>query len=242
MRATTLAVALLLAISSAFPNAQEEWSVYQNNEDGFTVNFPGQPKVTDTFWVTQQGFTIPARVYSAELGAGHFSMTVVDYSVIRRLGDERSIECQVGGDTCQGAPVGIYRNTLGGAYAMHDLRGALLYGAYKLLSRDVIVAAFQYNHQDLVEGIELHLTNRADQSRTEAFISMRENKLYVQEGTVPKGYPEPGLFQQSLGYVDKNGKGVRYMHVYSNAFHATGDYPTPPLQDLTGIVLANPEK
>ena len=28
---------------------------------------------------------------------------------------------------------------------------------------------------------------------------MHENKLYIIEGTVPAGYPEPGLFQQSLG-------------------------------------------
>ena len=43
----------------------------------------------------------------------------------------------------------------------------------------------------------------ADQSRTFAFVAMRENKLYILEGTVPKGYPEPGLFQQSIGWLDR---------------------------------------
>jgi hypothetical protein len=66
---------------------------------------------------------------------------------------------------------------------------------------------------------------------------MRENKLYVQEGTVPKGYPEPGLFQQSLGYVDKDGNGIRYQEIYSNQFHALHVYPTPAL-DLRGRAVS----
>jgi hypothetical protein len=51
---------------------------------------------------------------------------------------------------------------------------------------------------------------------------MHENKLYIIEGTVPAGYPEPGLFQQSLGWLDENGVGLRYQSYYSNA------YPAPP--------------
>ena len=51
---------------------------------------------------------------------------------------------------------------------------------------------------------------------------MHEDKLYVAEGTVPRGYPEPALFQQSLGWLDENGNGLRYESPYSNAF------PAPP--------------
>ena len=36
------------------------------------------------------------------------------------------------------------------------------------------------------------------------------------EGTVPDGYPEPGLFQQSLGWLDENGRSIRYQFVYYN--------------------------
>ena len=58
---------------------------------------------------------------------------------------------------------------------------------------------------------------------------MRENKLYIMEDTVPKGYPEPGLFQQSIGWVDKDGNGIRYQQIiYSNAYHGMGVYPVPP--------------
>jgi hypothetical protein len=34
---------------------------------------------------------------------------------------------------------------------------------------------------------------------------LHTNKLYVLEATVPAGYPLPGLFQQSMGYVDTDG-------------------------------------
>jgi hypothetical protein len=63
---------------------------------------------------------------------------------------------------------------------------------------------------------------------------MHDNHLYVAEGTVPKGYPEPGLFQQSLGFVDENGTGLRYETVYSNEFHGLGTYPPPPLRGGPG--------
>ena len=51
----------------------------------------------------------------------------------------------------------------------------------------------------------MHLTDNADRSRTFADVAMHERKLYVLEGTVPKGYPPPGLFQQSLEWEDKDG-------------------------------------
>ena len=42
---------------------------------------------SDTTWVTEQAYVLPARVYSAEMGGGKYSMTVVDYSVIERPRD-----------------------------------------------------------------------------------------------------------------------------------------------------------
>jgi hypothetical protein len=78
----------------------------------------------------------------------------------------------------------------------------------------------------MVEGHALNLTN-ADGSRTFAYVTMHEHKLYIMEGTVPKGYPQPGLFQQSLGWVDKEGNPVRYETLYSNVYHGMGIYPKP---------------
>jgi hypothetical protein len=76
---------------------------------------------------------------------------------------------------------------------------------------------------DLVEGQQLQLTNNADQSRPFVFIAMHLDRLYIFEGTVPPGRPEPGLFQQSVGFLDYKGRRVRYQYVYSNR------YPPPPL-------------
>ena len=67
----------------------------------------------------------------------------------------------------------------------------------------------------------MQLANR-DGSQTFVMIHMHENRLYILEGTVAAGSPPPGLFQQSLGFVDKDGNGIRYRDYYDN------DYPPPP--------------
>ena len=64
----------------------------------------------------------------------------------------------------------------------------------------------------------LYLTNNKDKSRTSAGIYMHENKLYILEGTVPAGFPDPGFFQQSVGWLDENGENIRYVSVYHNGF------------------------
>ena len=99
---------------------------------------------------------------------------------------------------------------MGPGYWKHDERGAIVYATFKLLQRDAKVTSLAWEWQDMVEGHLIQLTNNADQSRTFAYVAMHEHKLYILEGTVPKGYPEPGLFQQSLGWVDKDGNGIRY--------------------------------
>ena len=228
MPASTLVFAFLIGVTAAAPASAQEWIEYQNKEDGFKVVFPYDPKISDTVWVTEQGYVLPARVYSADSNGGRYSMTVVDYTGIERLGMERSQKCPVGAETCQGQPAGQLRSVIGPGYATQDIRDAIVYATFKYLQKDVKVTEYLWNWQDLVEGHQLQLTNNADQSRTYLYISMHENKLYIQDATVPKGYPEPGLFQQSLGYVDKNGNGIRYQAIYSNQFHGLGIDPVPP--------------
>jgi hypothetical protein len=218
MRATTIAIALLLGLASA--SAAQEWIEYQNNEDGFKVDFPGQPKISDTTWVTEQAYVLPARVYSAEMGGGKYSMTVVDYSVIERLGMERSAKCPIGAETCQGQPAGGLRIAIGPGYATQEIRDGLVFASFKYIQREgAKVTEYVWNWEDLVEGHELHLTN-ADGSRTFGEIHMHENRLYIFEATVPKGAPSPELFQQSVGFIDSNGVRVRYNGLYSNAYPA----------------------
>ena len=219
MRAAALVFTLVLSMSGRA--AAQEWTEYQNIPDGFKVAFPGQPKVTQTTWTTEHDYTLPGRVYSAERGRERYSLTVVDFNPLEQQGAERVKKCPVGAEPCIGSDLS------GPAYWKHVIRGALIDATARLLKRDVAITSYMWNHQDLVEGHQLQLTNRADQSRTFAFIAMRENKLYVLEGTVPRGYPEPALFQNSMGFLDKDGNGVRYQSIYSNEIFGLGDYPAP---------------
>ena len=208
-----ISTALLLTFSGVL--LAQEWIEYANREDRFTCNFPSQPKMTETMYRSEHGADLPARVYSAVQGQSRYSLTVVDYNQVQRILTEKSKLCPAGAEPCLGNPgdEGHWRA---------DLRGATVFASWKLMQRDAKLTAFVWNFVDLVEGHQLQLTNSADKSRTFAGVYMHENKLFIIEGTVPAGYPEPGLFQQSLGWLDANGVGLRYQSYYSN------NYPAPP--------------
>lgn len=217
--AFTLALVVLAPIAAA----AQEWDEYRNLRDGFGINFPGEPKVTDATWTSQMNYTLPMRVYSAGKGPERYSVTVVDYSGIEQMGLERAKTCPPGNANCRAnAPASI-----GPGYSHHDERGAIVYATFKLLQRDATLDNLTWEWQDMVEGHQLQLTSRADRSRTYAWVGMHAHKLYIIEGTVPGNYPEPGLFQQSLVWLDKDGKGIRYQTIYSNSYHGMGVYPVP---------------
>ena len=234
MHATGFALALALSISLSAP--VQEWDQFVSTRDGFKIDFPGTPKVTETTWKSQMDYILPARVYSVDKGPEHYSLTVVDYSGIEQQGIERSKTCPPGNQQCRGTNAGA----VGEAYWKQDERGAIVYATFKLLQRDAKLTSLAWEWQDMVEGHFIQLTNNADQSRTFAYVGMHEHKLYIAEGTVPKGYPQPGLFQQSMGWVDKNGNGIRYQSVYSNAYHGMGVYPKPPVVGARGATADAP--
>ena len=98
-----------------------------------------------------------------------------------------------------------------------DIQGSIQYAATKLyrMKPGVKVTHDAWHYIDLVEGHQLFLTN-PDTTRTFASIYLHENRLYILEGTVPANGPEPGLFTQSLSFLDAEGKRVRYDQIYSN--------------------------
>lgn len=212
-----VAAAFILSISG--PAFTQGWVEFASREDRFTCNFPVQPKVTQITFKSQFGADLPARVYSAESGRSRYSLTVVDYSHIERILTEKAKSCPEGAETCRGG-AGAGSST-GAGYWKADVAGALIYATWQFMQRDAKVTHLLWNNINLVEGHQLHLTN-ADGSRTLAAIYMHENKLYIAEGTVPAGYPEPGLFQQSLGWLDESGNGIRYQSLYHHGF------PAPP--------------
>lgn len=216
--------AAVLPISG--PLFAQEWNEFASREDRFTCNFPTQPEVTETTYRSERGADLPARVYSAAQGQSRYSVTVIDYSQAQRILMEKSKSCPAGAETCIGGAAG------GEGHWKSDLRGAILYASWQLMKRDASVTSLVWNFVDLVEGHSLQLTNNADKSRTFAGIYMHENKLYIIEGTVPAGYPEPGLFQQSLGWLDENGVGLRYLDFYSNSYPAPTRVNRTAGQDL----------
>jgi hypothetical protein len=207
----------LISIALVLPGVlfAQEWIEFANRADRFTCNFPSPPKVTETTYRSEHGAELPARVYSAVQGQNRYSVTVVDYNQVQRILTEKAKSCPVGAEPCLGGPGDE-------GHWKADLHAGLIYASWKLMQRDAKLTSFVWNTVDLVDGLQLQLTNNADKSRTFAGIYMHENKLYIIEGTVPAGYPEPGLFQQSLGWLDENGVGLRYQSYYSN------NYPAPP--------------
>jgi hypothetical protein len=213
MRPILISTALLLSISGVL--FAQEWVEFASRQDRFTCLFPTQPQVTETTYLSQHEANLPARVYMATQGKSTFKVTVVDYNQAQRILTEKAKSCPAGAEPCLGGPgdEGHYKS---------DIRGAIDWETWQLLKRDAKVTLFTWANMDQVEGRTMQLTNSADQSRTFIGLFMHENKLYISEGTVPKGYPEPGLFQQSLGWLDENGIGLRYTAIYSNY------YPPPP--------------
>ena len=225
MRVTPWIAAVVLL--SAAPAVAQEWDEFAFAEDGFKVNFPGRPQAEDTTWTSQFHYSLPARVYRASRGTERYSATVVDYRGVEKQGVERSRQCPPGAETCIGTQDGRQGGILGPGYWKMDVRGAIAYATLALLKRDARVIDFNLEFQDVVEGYFLKLLNR-DESHTWAYITMHENRLYVFEGTVPKGYPEPALFLSSVGFVDAKGNGIRYTDYYSNAVHGLRQYEPPP--------------
>ena len=220
MRSMQIVGAVFMLLWAA-PSYAQAWVEFTSRDDGFKVNFPGNPTVAASTYTSEYGADLPARVYSASRGRQRFLVTVVDYRPVERILTEKAKKCPPFADErCTGFGAGA---TVGSGYWRTDLRGALVWASWQFMQRDVKLTHYMWNFIDLVEGHQLQLTNNKDKSRTFVAIYMHDNRLYVLEGTVPEGDPEPGLFQQSLGFVDKDGNGIRYRDYYDN------DYPPPAL-------------
>lgn len=203
-------VSAALVLSLGQPSFAQEWVELTSQEERVSFVFPGSPEVTETTWASQFGAILPARVYSVTRGQSRYSATVVDYNPIERLLVERSRSCPPGSNTCQGIP------DWGIGYWKTDMRGALVYALSKFLERDAKATSVIWNGIALVQGLELRLTNTADQSRTFASIYMHENRLVIMEATVPRGDAPPVAFNESLNWLDEQGRAVRYVSTYVN--------------------------
>jgi hypothetical protein len=212
-----LSSALLLLTSG--PVFSQGWIEYRDPEQGFGVNFPGEPTVEETVWESEYGAMLPAYVYRADTSRGDYSMTVVDYREAERIQAERALDCPEGAETCSGSTA-----STGAGYWRVDMQGSMVYAASQFLKRDSEMTHFAWNFLDLVEGLQLQLTN-PDQSRTFAGIYLHADRLYVLEATVPQGRRGMGLFQQSMQFLDEEGNRIRYERFYHNSAPAPARLP-----------------
>jgi hypothetical protein len=209
-------MAAVIAFVSA-PSFAQEWIQYASRADFFGVNFPREPKVQEIAYPTEYRITLPGRVYSVDNGANRYSVTVVDYSTAEKLHTARVEECRKKGgegDACQNDWRG-------------DVQGSIVYAAWQFLQRNAKVTHYAWAVSDNVEGQTLQLTN-PDGSRTFAAIHRQGTRLYILEGTVPRGAPAPGLFQQSLLFLDEEGKPIRYRTYYTTGYSEGWRFPAPP--------------
>jgi hypothetical protein len=216
-----VAILFVLVLSMPGVAAAQEWAEYVSRQDGFSVNFPGQPRITETTWQSQLRYTLPARVYTAERPQERFSLTVVDYSSLEEQGIARWEACPPGNSQCRDGG-----STIGPGYWKQDERGAMAFAVAKYLKRPLQVTDYAWDWQDMVEGYHLQLTGEG--TRILVYIAMHDRKLYILEASAPEEHPEPALFTQSMGYLDKDGRRIRYTEtIYSNSYHGLGVYPSP---------------
>ena len=214
MRLIRLVLAAAFILSIAAPSFAQEWIEYYSRPDAFLVNFPNQPQVRDITYPTEFGLALPGHLHIYQDGPSRFSVTVVDYANVVKLHAEQVKGCTAYPDMCTNQ-------------GNNELRGALEYAAWNFIKRDGKVTYYAYANSDRIEGRRVQLLN-PDKSRTFGAIYMHENRLYLLEATVPSNAPPPGLFQQSMGFLDKDGVRVRYADTYSNAYAAPARVPGGP--------------
>ena len=185
---------LLLAAFVVSEAAAQTWSQYRDESEFFAVNFPGEPVITEAPYPSPYGATFPSKIYTVEYDDYHYSVTVVDFTNAQRIYEELPDKTDEAGSRW---------------LWLYDQLGGTAYAAQKFRERGGTVTFDAWNHIDFVEGHQIQMTND-DGSRTFAGIYLHNRRLYILEATVPAIALPPGLFQQSITFLDENGTRVRY--------------------------------
>lgn len=201
-----IATSALMLPAVTFPQG---WVEYIDQSNYFSVNFPAEPDLREITTPSSQGLPIPTTVYSASGTRGDsYSVTVVDYTDAERIHAEHPDRAE---DTSARS-------------WFWDMRSSVAHAAWNFRRRGGEVTFDGWSDIERVEGHQLQITN-ADDSRTFVGIYLNDMRLYILEATVPPGSPPPGLFQQSLRFLDEEGVRVRYdLDVNGNRTRIPGSY------------------
>ena len=203
-RIVRLPAALLLLVAVPVGSQRSAWIEYRSPQDLFSISLPAQPTVRDITYKTLTGpsaattkaehpnatgagygLELPGRVYSVDGATGRYSVTVVAYPPNLKPGPR-----------------------WGSAFLMVQASEPFL---TRRQATPTLLSAYGANS---VFGHEVHLLN-ADGSRTVALVQAHEGRLYILEGTFPKGQPVPAAFPQSFRFIDNEGKPVWYEITYT---------------------------
>jgi hypothetical protein len=77
MRNVTLVSAAVAVLLSSAAVAQA-WREFENRQEGFSINFPAEPRVQTRPYTTPTGAMVPSKVYSVELPTGTYALTFVE--------------------------------------------------------------------------------------------------------------------------------------------------------------------
>ena len=196
MGASFLRLALAAAVFLPVVAFAQAWFQYSSSLDSFRIHTPGDFEIEEIEYSSEYGAVLPARVYSFRSGENHYSVTVVDYTNSKAIHAART-------NRTEADYLSLYWEI--------DIRASVAYAAANLRSRGGRVTYDAYHYIDRVEGHQLQITN-TDQSRSYAAIYLHESRLYIVEATVAPGLPPPGMFQQSLEFIDEAGQRIRYQN------------------------------
>lgn len=209
VRLLSLTAVLVIGLEAA-PVQAQEWIHYQAYEDRFSVDFPSEPTIEETTYVTEYGFTLPARIYTAEDRFGTYTVTAVDWSGAQAMHDEAFDACILAaGDHGGDNPEHCSR-----LYSPREVRGAALHATFGFLKRGSQVTHLGIANNERVEGIGVQLHNE-DNSQSHALIFWHNYHLLIAEGVAPQGMPPTLLFSTSLGFLDEEGNRITYGDRYS---------------------------
>jgi hypothetical protein len=190
-----------------------EWEQFDGKQDLFTANFPSPPVVEQITWESEYGAKVPARRYVARQGPATFSMTVIDYNLVKDQLIQKGKNCPPD-ERCDGLTA-----FSGLGYWKNDLRGALVYASFGFIkAENVKVTYYQWTTGGAgLDTHELQFLNTRDQTRTFATMVMHDNLLYVMVGTTPISAPPPSIFTQSLNLRERDGMKLAHGRVMINA-------------------------
>ena len=194
MRDLLRSIVALILIASTVASGQG-WVEYINKTDLFIVNFPGEPVITETTHYSAYDANFPARVYTVDNERGRYQITVVDYRETEAIHLARTNRTEANSSS---------------SVWITDVRASIANAAQMFRTRGGEVTYDAWADIDKIEGHQLQITN-SDQTRSFVSIHLHDSRLYILEGTVPAGAPAPGIFQQSLGILDEEGRRIRYI-------------------------------